>query len=122
MSNLANLYAAEGRHELADYYHAQVKYHRMRNPYYLYALAESAVTDGDYEAAIDHLKRAIRLRENEDRFYALMGVSYFMMGENDAARHWMSKAEEMAVRQSDKERYHSKLESLSPQALNSQEP
>ena len=48
MSNLANLYAAEGRHELADYYHAQVKYHRMRNPYYLYALAESAVTDCDY--------------------------------------------------------------------------
>jgi tetratricopeptide (TPR) repeat protein len=119
MSNLANLYAAEGLDELADYYRSQVKYHRLRNPYYLYALAGSAVTNGDYNAAIDHLKQAIRLRENEDRFYALMSVSYSMMGENDEARHWMRKAEEMAVRQADKERYHSKLESLELQAPNS---
>lgn len=112
MSNLANLYTAGGLDELADYYKAQVKYHRMHNPYYLYALARSALTEGDYESAIDHLKQAIRMRENEDRFYAMMGASYFMMGDTEEARHWMKRAEKMAVRQSDKEKYNRKSELL----------
>lgn len=112
MSNLANLYAAEGLVEQADHYRSQVRYHRLKNPYYLYALAGSAVKNGDHEAASDYLNRAIQIRDSEPRFYSLMSVNYFLMGENDAAIQWMTKAEEAAVQMSERERYNRKLEVL----------
>jgi hypothetical protein len=52
------------------------------------------------------------MRDSEPRFYSLMSVNYFMMGENDAAQRWMTKAEELANRRSERERYHRKLEVL----------
>ena len=79
MSNLANLYAALGFDDLAEFYRDKVRYHRSRNPYYLYSKAEAAVQNGDYSAAVGYLEKAIAIRETEDRFYALMGASYYLM-------------------------------------------
>lgn len=112
MSNLANLYQEEGLSERAAYYADRVESHRMGNPYYRYHLAQQAVMEGDYEAAVRHLKFAIRKRDNEDRFYALLGVSYLLVGEEAAARRWMQKAEEVAAKETDKLRYHNKVDRL----------
>jgi Flp pilus assembly protein TadD len=111
MSNLANLFEDEGRVQSADYYRKQVRAHRMRNPYYRFHLAQSDVINGDYAAARGHLRFAIKRRENEDRFYFLMGVSYALSGDQDAAEEWIVKAKEFAS-DSDKRNYQNKIDRL----------
>jgi len=117
MSNLANLYEEEGYPELAAFYDERVEAHRMQNPYYRYKLAQTAVMDGDYAASIEHLQYAIDLLPAEDRFYSLLSVSYLMSGDRAQAQQWMAKAESMAVKDADRQRYHSKLEWLMSQKV-----
>ena len=112
MSNLAGLYEQEGRTELAEQYQSKVKYHRNRNPYYRYQLARTAFDNGDYGAAIEHLKYAVRRIRNDDNFYFLMSLSYLNSGDKEAAERWMKKAEEVAEIDADKKRYHRKLDML----------
>ena len=118
MSNLASLYDEAGLTQKAEQYRDWVRSHRMKNPYYRYYLARDAVAEGDYRTAIDHLKYAIRHRENESRFYSLLSVSYLMSGDKRAAERWMRKAEELAVQEADREKYHHKLEWLMSQGIN----
>jgi Flp pilus assembly protein TadD len=84
----------------------------MENPYYRYLLANEAFINGDYRTAIGHLEYAIDKRENEDKFLALMSLSYLMSGDQETARAWMEKAEAAADKDSDKQRYHDKFELL----------
>jgi Flp pilus assembly protein TadD len=112
MSNLANLYTQEGYEELAAEYLERVRYHRMQNPYYRYHLATLAFVGGDYEATIAHAKKAIRIRDDDPKFYSLVGVAYLMQGERDAARRWMGRAEGVAQEAKEKERYREKLDGL----------
>jgi Flp pilus assembly protein TadD len=112
LSNLANLYEELGRPELAEDYQARVEVHRMRNPYYRYQKANLAFMDGDYETAIEDLKFAIRRRKHEDQFYFLLSLSYLMSGDKEEARAWMKKAEEVASQNSDRQKYHHKLDLL----------
>ena len=112
MSNLANLYEDEGRSDLADSYFARVEAHRMKNPFYRYQAAQLAFEEGDYEAAIDDLKYAVRRRKNEDEFYYLLSLSYLMQGDRKQAGKWMQKAENVAQQNSEKEKYSYKLDLL----------
>lgn len=112
LSNLANLYEEQGRTVLAQQYQERVRSHRMRNPYYRYHKANEAFIEGDYTTAIKDLKYAIRLRKNEDRFYYLLSLCYLMSGDRDEAQKWMEKAEEVARINSDREKYHYKLDLL----------
>jgi Tfp pilus assembly protein PilF len=122
MSNLANLYKEEELMELAEFYNNKVERHRMNNPYYRYFLAQNAVIDGDYNAAKKHLEFAISKRENEDRFYFLMSMSYLMSGDKEAANTWMAKAEELAGDDDDRQRYQNKMDRLfMSQGLNRQQ-
>ena len=115
MSNLANLYEEAGLTERAEFYQNRVRSHRMSNPYYRYHLAQESVINGDYSAAIRGLKFAIRKRKNEDRFYSLLSISYLMSGDEEAARRWMKKAEEISTEDADRKRYHNKLDLLMSQ-------
>lgn len=112
MSNLANLYYEMGRLEEAEKYEKRVESHRMRNPYYRYMLANADFTNGDYRSAIEHLEYAIDKRDNEDRFFSLMGMNYMMLGDRESARHWMAKAEEAALTDASRRRYQNKLDLL----------
>ena len=112
MSNLANLYEEEGKEELAEQYLARVRLHRMRNPYYRYQLANSAFIDGDYKTAIKNLEYAIKKNEEEDSFYFLLSLSYLMSGEKEKAQRWMKKAEEVASRNENQQKYSHKLNLL----------
>lgn len=116
MSNLGNLYEEQGEPDLAREYFDKVNAHRMKNPYYRYQMAELAFEEGDYEAAISDLKYAIRRRKNENEFYYLLSLSYLMDGDREEALEWMQKAEDVAQLNSEKERYHHKLDLL--QSLN----
>ncbi len=115
MNNLATLYQQQGLTEIAAQYRSKVKSHRMKNPYYRYQLAHTAFDIGDFEAAIDHLKFAVRKKKNDDDFYFLMSLSYLNSGEMKTAQRWMKKAAEVAEMDADKKRYHSKLDLLTSQ-------
>lgn len=112
MSNLAQQYQDRGEHERADFYLGRVDYHRMRNPYYRYAMAQQAFQDKDYRTAITHLKYAVRKKEWEDRFYFLLGLSYLQLGNDQQARRWLTRAEEVAQDEALKRSYRGKLDLL----------
>jgi tetratricopeptide (TPR) repeat protein len=105
MSNLARLYERLGDRERAAAYQKRVIYHRNLNPYYRYELARQAYLAKHYDAAIGHLKYAIRKRPKEDQFYFLLGLSYLQKGDARAARRWLARAEEVAATDALKRKY-----------------
>lgn len=109
MSNLAGLYDRQGDRARAAVYRKKVVDHRNKNPYYQFHLAQEAFRTEDYAGAIDHLKRAIRVKKNEDRFYFLLGASYLKKGDPKAARRWIARAEAVAGTAELKRRYASKM-------------
>jgi tetratricopeptide (TPR) repeat protein len=112
MSNLASLYQQQGKLELAEQYRSRVMSHRMRNPYYRYMQARTLFEEGDYDGSIEHLDYAIRKKNNDDQFYSLMSLNYLMKGDREEAQKWMKQAEEIAEKESDKQRYHNKFEMM----------
>ena len=112
MSNLADLYQSQGKEEQAKRYLSRVREHRMGNPFYRFRLANIAFNDGDYKSAIKNLKYAIRQKNDEDRFYYLLSLSYLMAGNKPQAQRWMQEAQEVARATKDKQRYNRKLELL----------
>jgi len=112
MSNLANLYEEENHSELAEQYMMRVEVHRLKNPYYRFQVANVAFIEGDYRTAIENLEHAIKMRKDEDRFYFLMSLCYLMSGDKQAAQRWMKKAETIAKKNPDKEKYQHKLDIL----------
>ncbi len=112
MSNLERLYRSTGRLAQADELQGRIKWHRRQNPYYRFQLAEAAFASARYSEAISHLRFAISRKENEDRFYALMGLAYLRRGDTVSAQRWIARAEEVASDETLKNSYHSKLELL----------
>ena len=112
MSNLSNLYKAQGEMTLSELYQQRVNKHRMQNPYYRYMLAQKSYDAERYAEAVDHLKVAIRHQKADDGFYFLLGLSYFKLGDETAGQEWMNKAMETAEKASLRRAYGSKLDLL----------
>lgn len=112
MSNLVRLYEKMGDPGKAEIYQRRVDEHRMRNPYFRFNLAREAFFDRDYDAAIKHLKVAIREHKNDDEFYFLLGLCHLMNGNEKEARKWTVKAEEVAATDEARRRYSTKIETL----------
>ncbi len=112
ISNLERVYRQEGRVELADDLRRRIQRHRAQNPYYRYYLAQQAFDAGQYAAAIGHLRFAVRANKSEDRFMALLGLSYLRQGDLRSARRWLAEAEAVADDTQQREHYHGKLELL----------
>jgi len=93
MSNLARLHELQGDMEQAAAFRRRVARHRNQNPYYRYQLARRAFAAMDYEAAIRHLKFAVRKKPQEDRFCLLLGMSYRAQGKERAARRWLARVD-----------------------------
>jgi Flp pilus assembly protein TadD len=111
-SNLARYYRQRGDDELANYFEEQVTRFRGRNPFYLYEVAESAYYRGDYQASIDALRKAIRIRDNEEQFYRLLGLSYVKTGDTERASEAMQKAAKYSQSDAARRTYSRKLRLL----------
>jgi Flp pilus assembly protein TadD len=109
MSNLAGVYERQGDRAGAAEYRKRLVAHRNKNPYYRFHLAREAFRIEDYAAAIEHLKKAIRVKKNEDQFYLLLGASHLKKGDPKAARRWLARAEAVAATDELKRRYASKM-------------
>lgn len=80
LANLAVVYRDLGELELAAAYHERVQKYRARNPYYHFALATQAYEQGRLPDALAALRKALRLKHDESRFYSLRGEVQQDMG------------------------------------------
>jgi Flp pilus assembly protein TadD len=71
----------QGRDAEAQTYEQIVRRYQRRNPYYQYALAERAFSNGAFDQALDAINRAIRLKRQNPEFYALRAATARELGD-----------------------------------------
>ena len=98
-TNLESVYTALGHSELAARYGAQIRRYRDINPYYHYAVARAAFNDKRYDDALPSLRTAIRLKGDDEEFYALQGQVLVALGHEDRAAESFARAKELATAQ-----------------------
>ncbi|MFI2812322.1 CDC27 family protein [Microbulbifer sp. JSM ZJ756] len=113
ISNLEHLYRAGGRTQLADAYARSARYHRERNPYYLYQKARSAYEEGEYEQAHHQLKRALWKHEEDHRFHFLMALTSLRLGDVNGSREHFTQAFLLAENPGAEKAYARKLRAIS---------
>lgn len=96
LNNLARLYTNRGDEVLAEIYTQRVRRYQETNPYYHYALAQNAYEAGRFDAALDELRRALRLKRDERYFYLLQGRAFLELGRPDAANAAFDRGREVA--------------------------
>ncbi|MFC6634775.1 tetratricopeptide repeat protein [Microbulbifer taiwanensis] len=116
ISNLERLYRHDGRAELADYYAQRARYHRERNPYFLFYQARSAYEHGEYKRAKKQLRRALWRYEDDHRFHFLMGLTSFRLGEVEDSRDSFKEAFSLANNPATINAYSRKLDYLKREA------
>lgn len=99
-SGLARSYDSTGDEELAAVYQQKVRHYRERNPYYHYALAQWAFAGADFHSALAFIDQAIQLKRRTPRFHLLKGLVQNELGETDAARESLERAERYGLHQS----------------------
>jgi tetratricopeptide (TPR) repeat protein len=112
MSNLARLYGAQGRQELADYYAARARTFRRMNPFYLFARAQEYYAEGEFLEARDELRRAVKLQKGEPQFYRLLGLAELQTGAPERARKNFELARKYAEDPDLRARYNRKIQLL----------
>jgi len=73
LTNLSLVYQALGEPELARAYLHRVQSYRERNPYYHFASATKAYEEQQFEVALASVRKALRLKSDEQDFYELRG-------------------------------------------------
>jgi Flp pilus assembly protein TadD len=94
LANLALVYQALGKAELAADYRKRVQRYRERNPYYHFASATRAFEQQQFAAALASVRKALRLKSDEHEFYALRGRVQTALGESRDASLSFERARE----------------------------
>jgi tetratricopeptide (TPR) repeat protein len=101
LNNLFSIYDEDGPAEAAEAIAAKVERNRRRNPFYLNYLAEIAIEEERWEEAIRYANRAIRLQEDEYRFYYRLAQSQYQAGEISRAESSLQTARQLAPKGAD---------------------
>jgi len=96
LNNLHELYTEMGDLEAAAALEHRVERNRRRNPYYLLHLAEEADDAGRWDEAIELLDRAIRINDEEYRFYYALAHAQYHVGQVEAARESLEQGRRLA--------------------------
>ncbi len=112
LANLASMYRAQGQIETAEYYDQLVKRYRAKNPYYLLLTAREAFHNNDFESALNLLRRALTLKQDEALLHELKSRTHLAMGERLSAIKSLQRAIEVAETVSQQEQYGERLELL----------
>lgn len=92
MSNLSLLLHLNDEHDEARQLDSQIMRKRANNPYYYALLADERFYQGDYNDAIKHYKKAIKLDDNIHEFYFGLAKTYYMLDEIAKAESYIKKA------------------------------
>ena len=84
-SNLERMYRRHGDLERANALARHIRANRRKNPYYLYALGEILLEQGDLEDAVEHFEGAIQRKEDERLFYYALAEAQMKLGEYKSA-------------------------------------
>ncbi len=95
-NNLYMIYEKEGNLAAAERLQKKVERHRRKNPYYLYFLSSQAAEQGKYEESVAMLEKAIRMNENEYRFYYELARLQVIQGDLEDAQANLHRALELA--------------------------
>jgi tetratricopeptide (TPR) repeat protein len=96
LGNLAVIYSAMGERRLAAVYRHRLRGYRKLNPYYHFALAQEAYTSGRYKDVLRDLRRALRLKA-DDEFYRLEARAFAALGRSDKAALSEERADVLAL-------------------------
>lgn len=96
-SGLARSHANMGDHELAAEYEGKVRNYRERNPFYHYAMAQSAFEDADYRQSLDYINTAIALKRRNARFHLLKSLVEERLGDPGSARESLERAKHLGL-------------------------
>jgi len=92
LTNLSLVYQALGESELAAEYMHRVQGYRERNPYYHFASATKAYEEQQFEVALASVRKALRLKPDEDAFYRLRGQVEAALGRSRDATQSFERA------------------------------
>ncbi|WP_444921121.1 tetratricopeptide repeat protein [Microbulbifer sp. CnH-101-G] len=112
ISNLERLYRHNGQQALADEYAKRARYHRERNPYFLFYQARDAYEQGDFKRAERRLRKAVMRHEGDHRFHFLLGLTRYQLGEMAASRESFEEAFSLVRNSSTANAYERKLKLL----------
>lgn len=108
--NLAILHQTQGEQRMANKIREKVLRKRNSNPYYHYIQGEEALETENFEQAIVHFKRAIRINNKKHQFYFGMAKSYAGLGDFANSRLFLRKARRFADYEDEKVKYQGKLD------------
>lgn len=104
LTNLSLVYQALGEQELAAEYLRRVQSYRERNPYYHFASATKAYEDQRFDVALASVRKALRLKPDEDAFYELRGQVEMALGRSRDATVSFERARAYAEAEQVRER------------------
>ena len=110
--NLSILYRYQNRHEEAKNITQMVDNKRQSNPFYHYILGEQAYDDEQYEAAISHYQKGLKLDNTRHEILFGLAKTYYESGDITNAEQYLARAMKHADNRQDKSRYQSKLSAL----------
>lgn len=108
--NLAILHEHQGRFELAQNINDFVVKKRLSNPYYHFILGEQELEIGNYQNALSHYKKAIKIDESHHEFYFGMAKAYANMGDSEQAMKYLKRAKRHTQINDLKDRYQHKMD------------
>lgn len=92
---LSQVYEQRDQPEKAARYAELAEKFNRRNPFYSYAKAEQAISEGKTNEAIAHLRKAIRLMPHNARFHVRLSEAYLIAGDRKGADYAMAKARKL---------------------------
>jgi len=117
MNNLAILYGLEGREADRQYWMSQVERYRKSNPYYHAWLGEQAGLLGNWQEALHHYEKAVRLLPEDSHLLYAKGLIHYELNELDEASRDIGEAIEKATLRKDRETYRNRLEAVQRESL-----
>jgi Flp pilus assembly protein TadD len=99
LTNLVSLYETLGRAELATAYRQRIRFYQQNNPYYHFAVAQTAFEEHRFQATLAELKQALRLKSDEHEFYVLRARAYLELGRESEAEQSFARARALAAPQ-----------------------
>lgn len=95
INNLARFYHARGDSQRAAAYRQAIARFNRQNPYFHFDQGNHALESGLFEQAIDHYRRAIRLKQIEPVFYLALAQTYDILGNTRMQRQMLSAASQL---------------------------
>lgn len=111
LSNIVTLYQRMGGQAQAAKFMRRLEKAQLADPFHQFLLATEFEKRGDYETAVTHYRRAIRLHGQESEFHFGLARTYVLMGQANRAERSLARAYALSD-EGTRRIYENKLESL----------